>query len=249
MGNVVSAGVGQAPGPAGLNSGGHPARGRRDHRQQGLRLGHEGRHDGRPVHPPGEEDLAAPGGMESMTKAPFLVEKLRAGHRYGNTVLADAILKDGLIDPYSGVHMGDCGEACAESTPSPAPSRTISRRGAISCALEAQNSGAFKEEIVEIDGIILDEEPARGKPEKAARLKPAFKEGGTITAFNASKINDGAAALILASAKGAAGKNPGADRGLGHLQPGAPVVHHRPGGSDQEVVRPDRLVRANDGPL
>ena len=178
MGNVVSAGVGQAPArQASILAGIPPAVGATTVNKvcgsgmkavmlagQSLRLG--------------EEDLAAAGGMESMTKAPFLVEKLRAGHRYGNTVLADAILKDGLIDPYSGVHMGDCGEACAEKYAITRAQQDDFATRSYKLALEAQNSGAFKEEIVEIDGIILDEEPARGKPERRRGSNPLSRKAG-----------------------------------------------------------------------
>lgn len=156
----------------------------------------------------GEENYAAAGGMESMSQAPYLLEKARSGYRYGNGVLVDSILKDGLIDPYSSMHMGDCGELCAETH---AFTREMQDQHAVKSyerALKAQQSGAFAKEILSVDGILLDEEPGRAKPEKISRLKPAFKAGGTITAANASKLNDGAAALVLSNAKGTAGKKP-----------------------------------------
>ncbi len=156
----------------------------------------------------GEEDYAAAGGMESMSQAPFLLEKARNGYRYGNGVLVDSILKDGLIDPYSNWHMGECGELCAETHALTREMQDAHAAESYARALKAQQSGTFSEEIFPIDGIALDEEPGRGKPEKIARLKPVFKTGGTITAANASKLNDGAAALVLSNAKGAAGKKP-----------------------------------------
>ncbi|HEX4047081.1 MAG TPA: thiolase family protein [Elusimicrobiota bacterium] len=156
----------------------------------------------------GEEDYALAGGMESMSKAPFLLDKARSGYRYGDAKLIDAILKDGLIDPYDGVHMGDCGELCAKEH---AITRELQDQWAVRSytrALEAQAKGYFKNEIVAVDGVELDEEPGRAKLDKVSKLRPAFQKDGTITAANASKLNDGAACLVLSSGNGAAGKKP-----------------------------------------
>lgn len=156
----------------------------------------------------GEQEYALAGGMESMSKAPFLLDKARSGYRYGDAKLLDSILKDGLIDPYDGVHMGDCGELCAREH---SITREMQDDWAVKSytrALEAQQKGYFKEEIVAVDGVELDEEPGRAKLDKLAKLRPAFQKDGTITAANASKLNDGAAALVLSGAKGAAGKAP-----------------------------------------
>ncbi|MDE1976634.1 MAG: thiolase family protein [Elusimicrobia bacterium] len=208
MGNVISAGIGQAPArQAAIGAGIPPSVGAATINKvcgsglkavmmvgQSIRLG--------------EEDLGAAGGMESMCRAPFILEKARQGYRYGNGVLIDSILRDGLMDPYNNVHMGDCGEMCAEKH---SISRETQDEFAVKSyqrALEAQKNGAFAKEICPVDGLAVDEEPGRAKFEKMGKLKPAFKPGGTITAANASKIDDGAAALILASAKGAAGKKP-----------------------------------------
>src|SRR5208282_2462926 len=109
-------------------------------------------------------------------------------------------------DPYGNIHMGDCGELCAEKH---AISRADQDKYALESyerAIEAQKSGAFGQEMTSVDGIAEDEEPKRTSFDKIPKLKPAFKPGGTITAANASKINDGAAALVLASSKAAAGK-------------------------------------------
>ncbi len=208
MGNVISAGIGQAPArQAAISAGIPPSVGAATINKvcgsglkavmmvgQSIRLG--------------EEDLGAAGGMESMSRAPFVLDKARQGYRYGNGVLIDSILRDGLMDPYNNVHMGDCGELCAEK-------HSISREAqdefavkSYQRALEAQKNGVFAKEICPVDGLATDEEPGRAKFEKMGKLKPAFKSGGTITAANASKIDDGAAALVLASAKGAAGKKP-----------------------------------------
>jgi len=156
----------------------------------------------------GEEDYALAGGMESMSKAPYLLDKARSGYRYGNAVLIDAVLKDGLMDPYDGVHMGDCGELCAKTHEITRQMQDDWALKSYQRAQEAQSQGLFKAEIVAIDGIDLDEEPGRAKLDKISKLRPAFQKDGTITAANASKLNDGAAALVLSSAKGAAGKKP-----------------------------------------
>ena len=156
----------------------------------------------------GEEDYALAGGMESMSKAPYLLDKARSGYRYGDAKLMDSILRDGLMDPYDNVHMGDCGELCAKEH---SITREMQDEWAVRSytrALEAQTKGYFKNEIVAVDGVELDEEPGRAKLDKISKLRPAFQKDGTITAANASKLNDGAAVLILSSAKGAAGKKP-----------------------------------------
>jgi acetyl-CoA C-acetyltransferase len=208
MGNVISAGVGQAPARQAAIAAGVPASvGATTVNKvcgsglkavmmvgQSIRLG--------------EEDLGVAGGMESMSKAPFLLDKARSGYRYGNSTLLDAILKDGLLDPYGGQHMGDCGELCAQKH---SISREVQDEFAAKSyqkAIDAQKSGAFNAEIVAVDAVALDEEPGRAKLDKIAKLKPAFKADGTITAANASKINDGAAALVLSNAQAAAGKKP-----------------------------------------
>ena len=156
----------------------------------------------------GEEDYALAGGMESMSKAPYLLDKARSGYRYGDAKLLDSILRDGLMDPYDNVHMGDCGELCAKEH---AITREMQDEWTVRSytrALDAQAKGYFKNEIVAVDGVELDEEPGRAKLDKVSKLRPAFQKDGTITAANASKLNDGAAALILSSSKGAAGKKP-----------------------------------------
>ncbi|MDX6768508.1 MAG: thiolase family protein [Elusimicrobiota bacterium] len=156
----------------------------------------------------GEQDYALAGGMESMSKAPYLLDKARSGYRYGNAVLVDSILRDGLMDPYDGVHMGDCGELCAKEHQITREMQDDWAVKSYTRAQEAQAKGVFKDEIVSIDGIDADEEPGRAKLDKVGKLRPAFQKDGTITAANASKLNDGAAALVLSSAKGAAGLKP-----------------------------------------
>ncbi|MEK7232647.1 MAG: thiolase family protein [Elusimicrobiota bacterium] len=156
----------------------------------------------------GEQDFGLAGGMESMSKAPYLLDKARSGYRYGDAKLLDAVLRDGLVDPYDGVHMGDCGELCAKEHGLTREMQDAWAVRSYERAQEAVAKGWFKSEIVAIDGIELDEEPGRAKLDKIGKLRPAFQKDGTITAANASKLNDGAAALVLSSAKGASGKNP-----------------------------------------
>ncbi len=156
----------------------------------------------------GEGDYGLAGGMESMSKAPYLLDRARSGYRYGDAKLLDSVLRDGLTDPYEGVHMGDCGELCAKEHGLTREAQDAWAVRSYERAQEAVAKGWFKNEIVAIDGIELDEEPGRAKLDKIGKLRPAFQKDGTITAANASKLNDGAAALVLASTKGAAGKKP-----------------------------------------
>ena len=156
----------------------------------------------------GEISIGLGGGMESMTKAPFLLDKARGGYRYGNATMMDSILRDGLIDPYSGGHMGDCGELCAKTHAITREMQDEYAARSYQRAQAAQASGAFAAELTAVDEVTADEEPGRAKLDKMAKLKPAFTPTGTITAANASKLNDGAAAVVLASPKGAAGRKP-----------------------------------------
>ncbi len=208
MGNVVSAGVGQAPARQAAILGGIPA-------AVGATTVNKVCGSGLKAVVMvgqsiclGEEDLGVAGGMESMSKAPYLLDKARSGYRYGNQTMLDSILKDGLLDPYAGQHMGDCGELCAEKHGISREDQDAYAVSSYPRALEAQRTGAFAAEIVPVDGIAADEEPGRAKLDKIAKLKAAFKVGGTITAANASKINDGGAALVLSNARGAAGRKP-----------------------------------------
>ncbi|MBK7863367.1 MAG: thiolase family protein [Archangiaceae bacterium] len=157
----------------------------------------------------GEIDVAVAGGMESMSNAPYFTHALRGGARMGNVEMKDLMIHDGLWDPYDNVHMGTCGELCAKE-------RNISRAQqdeysveSTNRAIRAQKEGAFKAEIVPVsvpqkkgDPVIVsdDEGPKGAKPEKIPTLKAAFQKDGTVTAGNASSINDGAAALVLMSA-------------------------------------------------
>ena len=155
----------------------------------------------------GEYGVIVAGGMESMSNAPFLLRGLRQGLSLGEHSMEDANLTDGLVDAYGGGHMGQGGEKAAAKS---GLSRDDQDRFAVRSydkALAAQRSGAFAEEIVPVDvtgrkgavtRIERDETPRDTSLEALAALKPAFKPDGTVTAGNASKLNDGAAALVVA---------------------------------------------------
>ncbi|HEY6201540.1 MAG TPA: acetyl-CoA C-acyltransferase [Candidatus Limnocylindria bacterium] len=157
----------------------------------------------------GEARCIVAGGMESMSNAPYLARGLRTGLSLGDHHIEDANLVDGLVDAYGGGHMGLGGEKAAECC---ALTREDQDRFALHSyekALRAQKEGAFDAEIVTVDvpgrkgavtTIAKDESPRETSLEALAKLAPAFKPGGTVTAGNASKLNDGAAALVVASA-------------------------------------------------
>jgi acetyl-CoA C-acetyltransferase len=156
----------------------------------------------------GDASIVVAGGMESMSNVPFYVEQLRWGNKYGSTALIDGLAKDGLTDVYDGLAMGNAAEKCAREC-------GISREDQDQFATEsykrsqaAWNEGKFDAEIVPVpipqrkgEPILFskDEEPWNVKFEKIPELRPAFQKDGSVTAANASTMNDGAAALILVS--------------------------------------------------
>jgi len=156
----------------------------------------------------GDAEIVVAGGMESMSNAPYVLEKARTGYRMGNGQIIDSIIKDGLWDVYNDFHMGDAAELCAREC---SVSREAQDDFAILSyqrALDAQQHGYFRDEIVAVtipqksgDAVVVqeDEEPKRAKFEKIRSLRPAFRKEGTVTAANASKINDGAAAVVVMS--------------------------------------------------
>jgi acetyl-CoA C-acetyltransferase len=156
----------------------------------------------------GDADIVIAGGMESMSNVPFYNTQQRWGNKYGDTTILDGLAKDGLVDVYDKVAMGNFADLCAKE-------HTISREDQDAFAIEsyqksqaATEKGLFKEEIVSItipqkkgESIIIDkdEEPFNVKFDKIAQLNPAFTKEGTVTAANASTMNDGAAAILLMS--------------------------------------------------
>jgi acetyl-CoA C-acetyltransferase len=156
----------------------------------------------------GDADVIVAGGMESMSNAPYLLDKARAGYRMGHAQLIDSMIKDGLWDVYNDFHMGNAGELCARECGVPREAQDDFSIMSYQRALDAQKNSRFKDEIVpvkitgrrgEVATVSEDEEPGKVKFEKIRTLKPAFQKDGTITAANASKINDGAAAVVVMS--------------------------------------------------
>lgn len=158
----------------------------------------------------GDADVVVAGGMENMSLSPYYLMDARGGMRLGHKKVVDSIIGDGLWDPYGDMHMGNCAEVLAKEENFSREDQDTFAVESYRRSLEAIEIGYFKDEItpVEIsqrkgDPIIIDtdEEPGRGKPEKIAKLRTAFEKDGTITAANASSINDGAAALVVMSAE------------------------------------------------
>jgi len=154
----------------------------------------------------GDAEVVVAGGMESMSNAPYFSSAMRAGARMGNVEMKDLMIHDGLWDPYNDMHMGHCGEKCAADFKLTREAQDAFSVESTRRAQKAQADGAFKAEIAPVsvpqrkgDPSIVseDEGPKNARPDKIAGLKPAFKKDGTITAANASSINDGAAAVVL----------------------------------------------------
>ncbi len=160
----------------------------------------------------GQTDVMIAGGMESMTNAPYLLPKMRDGARLGHGQVVDHMFLDGLEDAYDkGRLMGTFAEDCAEAFQFTRAAQDDYALASLSRAVAAQESGAFEGEIAEVEfktrkGAVTmstDEQPGKARPEKIPSLKPAFREGGTVTAANSSSISDGAAALVIASEEAA----------------------------------------------
>jgi acetyl-CoA C-acetyltransferase len=160
----------------------------------------------------GHAETMIAGGMESMSSAPYLLPKMRGGARLGHGQVVDHMFLDGLEDAYdTGRLMGTFAEDCAEKYQFTREAQDEYALGSLQGALDAQESGAFEDEIAPVTlktrkgevVITADEQPTKARPEKIPHLKPAFREGGTVTAANSSSISDGAAALMLASREAA----------------------------------------------
>ena len=194
----------------------------------------------------GDAEVVIAGGMESMTQAPYILPKARAGYRMGHGEVLDSMVKDGLWDVYNNFHMGNATELCAKKYEI---SREMQDQFALQSYQRSQKSvkdGLFKREIVtvEIDSrkgkvvVDSDEEPFKANLEKLATLKPAFDKAGTVTAGNASSINDGAAALVLASSEWAKKRG---------LQPLARIVGHAQASVAPEwfTIGPSESIKKN----
>lgn len=218
MGNVVTAGVGQAPARQAAIGAGIPdsvpamtvnkvcGSGMKTVllADQSIRAG--------------DNRVVVAGGMENMSKAPFLLDKARSGYGYGNGTLIDALFHDGLRDAYDGSAMGVAADLCSETCNIPREAQDAFTIESYKRAQASMENGAFAEEIVPVtvkgrkgDTVVKkDEDPPRTKFEKIPELRPVFSKEGTVTAANASNINDGASALVVASAEWAEenGKSP-----------------------------------------
>ncbi|MBI2711405.1 MAG: acetyl-CoA C-acetyltransferase [Bdellovibrio sp.] len=182
----------------------------------------------------GDSEVVVAGGMENMSMAPYLMSGARTGFRMGHQTMVDSMILDGLWDPYNQQHMGNCAELCARE-------RKFSRQEQDDFAAEsfrraqaAQKAGKFQNEIVSIEipgkkgdvqRVDSDEGPGKVQFEKIPTLKPVFDKQGSVTAANASTINDGAAALVLMSAQAAQKKG---------LKPLARVVSYGSHAQDPE---------------
>lgn len=211
MGNVVSAGVGQAPARQAVIYAGLDldtpsttvnkvcASGMKAAMFAGVSIAS------------GYRDAVVAGGMESMSNIPYYLPGARTGYRLGNNTVVDGLINDGLWDIYNNQHMGNCGEICATKYGITRQDQDNFAIKSYERAAAAWNSGKFANEVtpVSIAGrkgdqptlVEKDEEFGNIKLDKVATLKPAFKKDGTVTAANASKLNDGAAAMIIVSGK------------------------------------------------
>ena len=163
----------------------------------------------------GQGQVMVTGGMESMTQAPYLLPKMRGGARIGHAQVQDSMFLDGLEDAYDkGRLMGTFAEDCAMHFQFSRAAQDAYALRSLERALAAQASGAASAEIAPVTSagrkakveVAMDEQPGNARPDKIPHLKPAFREGGTVTAANSSSISDGAAALVLANASGLAAK-------------------------------------------
>ena len=207
MGNVLSAGLGQAPARQAAFHAGIPASVPATTVSKVCGSGLQAVVLAARAVRLGEADVAVAGGMESMSQAPYALPRARSGYRMGHGELLDLMIHDGLWDPYKDIHMGHAAELCARTYGIGRSAQDEFARESYRRATEAQESGKSAEEIVpvEIDErggrrtIENDEEPGRARLDKLSELKPAFDAEGTVTAANASKIDDGAAAVVVAS--------------------------------------------------
>lgn len=156
----------------------------------------------------GENDCVVAGGMESMSNVPYYLDKARNGYKLGHGAVTDGLVKDGLWDVYKDYHMGNAAELCATECKISREEQDAYALESYRRSVEAYKHGAFRDEIAPIsvpvrgkDPVVVseDEEYKNLKADKVATLKPAFQKDGTVTAANASKLNDGAAALVLMS--------------------------------------------------
>jgi acetyl-CoA C-acetyltransferase len=208
MGNVLSAGLGQAPARQASIYGGLPNSVPATTVNKVCGSGLQAAVLAGRALLLGDAEIAVAGGMESMSNAPYYLPNARSGYRIGDGKLVDGMMYDGLWDPYNEFPMGQAGELCAREYGFGREAQDTFAAESYRRARAAIASGAFKAEIVPVaipqkkgDPIVVDtdEEPGRGDPAKLPKLRPAFDPEGSITAGNASSIDDGAAAVVLAT--------------------------------------------------
>jgi acetyl-CoA C-acetyltransferase len=208
MGNVLSANIGQAPARQAMKAAGIPDKTPATTVSKVCGSGLQAVVFGTRTLALGDAQLVVTGGMESMSNVPYYVPGARSGLRMGNAGLVDGMITDGLWDPYSNQHMGSCGDLCAREYKFSREAQDEYAKESFRRALAAQKEGMFDAEIEAVsvpqrkgDPLLVkqDEGPGKGDPSKFGALKPAFGKDGTITAANASSINDGASALVLAT--------------------------------------------------
>src|SRR5580658_7495850 len=200
MGNVLSAGIGQAPARQAAIFAGIPNTVPATTVSKVCGSGMEAVILAAKTIAVGDADFVVAGGMESMSNAPYYLDRARTGYRMGDAKLVDGMIHDGLWDPYGNVHMGSCGDRCASEYAVTRGEQDEFAKESFRRALAAQREGLFDAEIEAVhvpqkkgDPVVVkvDEGPGKGDPSKFAALKPAFSKDGTITAANASSLNDG----------------------------------------------------------
>ena len=207
MGNVLSAGVGQAPARQAAKGAGLPDTVNATTINKVCGSGLKAVMMACQAIQAGEADVVVAGGMESMSRAPYILERARSGYQVGHGELIDSMIKDGLWDAYGNVPMGACAELCASKYQFSREEQDTFSVQSYTRALKARQEGWFRDEIIEVEVpgkpkplVIRDDERlTRFDEAKMRRLSPAFKPDGTVTAGNASGMNDGAAALVVLS--------------------------------------------------
>jgi len=215
MGNVLQAGQGQAPARQAAIHGGLPTSVRCTTVHKVCGSGMQTVIGASHFLAGGMGSIAVAGGMENMSLAPYLLPKARDGYRIGHQQVIDSMITDGLWDPYNNIHMGNCAEQCATKFKFTREQQDAYAIESFKRANAAQKGGLFAAEITPVEiadakgnvtKVEHDEGPAKVKYDKIPSLKPSFQKDGTITPANASSINDGAAALVLARADTAEAK-------------------------------------------
>lgn len=249
MGHVLTANVGQAPARQAAIFAGIPASTDASAVNKVCASGMKAVIFGAQQIQLGLSDLVIAGGMESMSNAPHY-QYIRKGHKYGHTALTDGMIKDGLWDVYNDFHMGNAAEICVRKYGITREEQDAYALSSYEKAVQATQNGKFSREIIPVTvpqktgdvRVTEDEDIYKVIPAKVSKLPPAFEEGGTITAANASNLNDGAAALLLASEE-AVKKY--------HLQPIARIISHADAAQEPEwfttspaVAIPKALQRA-----